>query len=104
MILLLNTERGISDTFIKSLSQLDKGRYLVMIHSLEHTTVTSMRKYYFTLCTQVSDHTGDNKDTIHKRFKKHKGVDSTKHFEVKDWREFIDSFKDYIFYNLDLLL
>jgi len=97
-------DKSLPEGVERTLTNLEKGKYLIIIHSLDTTTESVLRRYYFTLVDNVSSFSGDTNQVIHTRFKKHQEINSTKDFKVEDWKVFIDDFKQYIFYKLDYLL
>lgn len=81
------------------------GNYTVDINE-ENTLATpkECRAAYFFKLDLVVQATGDERYTIHERFKEHMGIASTKGYTVVDWRNFIKNFQIYIFEQLDIVI
>lgn len=88
-----------------SLYGVPNGRYLCKLIPLnDNKSTREWQQYYFALVDLVSNHTGEYKQDIHSRFKQEYGIESTKELDSEHWNEYILSFKNYIFNNLDIMI
>lgn len=106
MILVLNKEKNGDglDAIIHQLQNLDNGKYLLTIRSIELKTPRESQEQYFAMVDLVRDHTGNDRYSIHEEFKADQGVITTKNFSQEDWLKFIENFKWYVFKNMDLAI
>jgi hypothetical protein len=87
--------------YLKTLS----GIYTVDIQEVNTMTTTKeCRNAYFFKVDLVVAHSGDERYDIHKAFKEHSKIKSTKEFSVVDWKNFINLFREYIYENYDILV
>jgi len=81
------------------------GNYTVDIQEINTmTTPKECRNAYFFKVDLVVAHSGDERYDIHKAFKEHSQIGSTKNFTVVDWRNFIQLFREYIYESYDILV
>ena len=81
------------------------GNYTVDINE-ENTLSTpkECRAAYFFKIDLVVSATGSERYDIHRQFKEHSEIKSTRNFSVVDWRNFIKKFQIYIFESLDIII
>lgn len=105
MLTVLHKEGRLTEKQVEFLHDLKDGHYLISVREIgEHKTEKDYLANYFALVDQLRDHQGDSRYTIHERFKKTQGVETTTDFTIKDWIEFISNFRKWVFKTLDLML
>ena len=105
MIIVLKKIQGkVAQEFIKTINELEDGRYLVNVRSLSDTSISALRKRYFVYCETVGNHEGSSKQVIHERAKRKAGITSTRDFDVEQWMNYLDTFREEAFFNHEIVL
>lgn len=77
----------------KELDFLHDGNYLFVVLPMKDKTDKDFLKHYFTLIDTISFHTGEDRYSIHERFKAENKTETTKNFNSQQWTEFIQLLK-----------
>ena len=66
-------------------------------------TEEDYRAAYFKLVDIAVLESGNDKDTIHKAYKAHEKINSTKEFGIVDWKRYLENFKLWLYNNLNII-
>ena len=74
-------------------SSLDDGEYIISIQRINPlVTPRDFQKAYFDKIDICVMHTGNDRYTIHNEYKKHSNIESTKDFDLLQWKAFLEKF------------
>lgn len=98
--IILNADK-VKDIFLSS----EDGKYIMSLDKINPlVTVEDYRKAYFSKVDIAGLSTGNDRYTIHKSFKDHYKVESTKDFTPAEWKNFIGTFTWWAYNKLDCIV
>ena len=85
-------------------SSLKDGDFMLNVFTSDPlVTEEDYRAAYFKLIDIAVAESGNDKDTIHKAYKKYQKIESTKDFNIVEWKKYLENFKLWLYNNLNII-
>lgn len=97
---IVDGKQRIADYF----SSLKDGDFMLTVFTSNPlVTEEDYRAAYFKLIDLAVLESGNDKDTIHRSYKSHQKIASTKDFGIIEWKQYLENFKLWLYNNLNII-